>query len=226
MLLRYILVVFVFAGNFFGAVAQKNEQQKIQKVFDQWLCDEFAHETYIAANNCDQSISFKEYSARFNRYVYLPGNIKFHFLKLNKDSKVDAVITFYPFSCIERESGKFLFTPQVQLLVLSEKNNYTVDSTFFKNIFSDFKNRPDIGIFSIDSVSNGDFYGLCNDFDGMLSWKNTKEWRNYRMYDGKGKSLKEKQNQVIFCKDEDLMEPLVKIPFVISYESKTLTFIQ
>ncbi|HEY4799191.1 MAG TPA: hypothetical protein VII99_08970 [Bacteroidia bacterium] len=136
---------------------KKSEEVTIERVFRNWRENAVIQGDFCPKDSCTSSYFSKhKKNTKLGEGLGLPDTNKFHFMfaDLNDDKQLDALVTFHPVCCTCNDTtGKVV--PQAQVIILSSKNGYTSDNTFFDHLFAD---SLSINI-DIDSVSANKFYG-------------------------------------------------------------------
>ena len=111
-------------------------------------------------------------NGKLDRSIGLPDSsqIDYFFADVNNDKQLDGLITFNPICCACTDTN--IIMTQSHILVISDKNNYVVNDTFFRHIISD--TLPVDYAFEIDSMSSNRFFGalmISNKQNGCSSKK-------------------------------------------------------
>jgi hypothetical protein len=137
----------------------QTEQSKIKSCFNTWVSNEIAAGRYWAMDSCNVEY-FKKYknTSRVDHAVGIPDSskIRFSFSDVNKDGVLDGLVTFNPVFCDCRERNGWT---QYQFLVLSLKNSFAVNDTFFSSIGNTLK-----GFYQLSGIENEKFTGIYYEF--------------------------------------------------------------
>ncbi len=135
------------------------EQSKIKTFFNTWVSKETAAGRYWAMDSCNVAF-FKKYKSEshVDHAVEIPDSskISFSFSDVNKDGVLDGLVTFNPVFCDCTEGNSWT---QYQFLVLSIKNSFAVNDTFFTSIGNTLK-----GFYQLTGIENEKFTGIYYEF--------------------------------------------------------------
>ena len=150
-LIKYLISVLLFtviAGN---ATAQTSSGYgKIISKFEEWKSIQYKNRVYEAPRRCRMDSALKE--SYDGPGIGIPNEIDVFFGDINGDSKSDALITFRPVQC---DGGNALMNAQKRVLILSDRDFYSVDENYFDSIEDSLKK----GWLYIERVADGIFYG-------------------------------------------------------------------
>ena len=133
------------------------QKKKIKTAFNNWAAKETKAGNYWAKDSCNTDF-FKKLKAdvQMDHVIGIPDNINYSFSDLNGDGIMDGLVTFIPKQCNCTTENNWT---QYQMLVISDKNNYSVQDTFFNTIGKELK-----GFYHLDSISEKKIYGSYFEF--------------------------------------------------------------
>ena len=152
-------IVTIFSGCSNNKENNRKEiyKDKIAQVFRDWKAGAIKEGHYCPVDSCNPSYFANHIkNEKLGEGLGLPDTNKFHYLfaDINNDKQVDALVTFHPVCCTCSDTtGKIV--PQVQVIIISSQNGYTLNDTFFYHFFVDSIN---INI-DVDSAASNQFYG-------------------------------------------------------------------
>lgn len=128
----------------------KSDYATIISRFEQWKTLQYKKGVFVQGNRCNpDSVSVPGYKGS---EIGIPNDIDVFFTDINRDGRLDALVTFRPLQC---DGGLALMNHQVRVLVLSAKSGYVIDDTLIDNIARAHKR----GWLVVESVSQGTIYG-------------------------------------------------------------------
>jgi hypothetical protein len=134
-----------------------SEKNAIDKALQEWELNSIKNGKYAPADSCNASyFNYHEKNKKLDEGLGLPDSTKFHFLfaDINSDKRLDALITFHPMCCTCTDTtGKV--TQQEQITILSSEKGYSVNDSFFQNLFPDTAKIH----LDIDSAASNIFFG-------------------------------------------------------------------
>jgi len=128
----------------------KDDYVKILNKFQQWKSSQYKTGRFATERNCiPDTVTKENYKGP---EMGIPKDIDIFFTDLNKDNKIDALITFHPDQC---DGGNALMNAQIQIIILSKGLTYAVDDTYISKIEQQLKK----GWLRIDKALYGEITG-------------------------------------------------------------------
>jgi hypothetical protein len=146
-------------GSEITPVHEKNEVIQIREKFNDWKKEMIRKGIFFGKDSCDPNFCAKNIERLISQQGIPDTNeINYLFADINKDRKLDGLITFRPILC---SATTPLTCGQFRVLILSGKDGYRTDDTYFSHIKMDtiaFR----IGDLEILGMSDDQFFGVCD----------------------------------------------------------------